>query len=73
MKIILTMHDCLPLTLTLSPRRGNSQRMLLILRKLVRPIPSRDYAKARQTIFPLPEGEGRDEGKRELDIETQIF
>jgi hypothetical protein len=50
------------LTLALSPRRGNERSPALVLRLSVRPIPSLEFFRQRQTILPLPGGEGRGEG-----------
>ena len=53
----------LTLTLTLSPRRGNSQRVTLCLPIVVRPNSVAGASASRRTIPPLPKGEGRGEGK----------
>ena len=50
------------LTLTLSPRRGNDRSPSLVLRRMIRPIPSLESSRKRRTILPLPGGEGRGEG-----------
>jgi len=50
------------LTLTLSPRRGDGRSPVLVLRLTVRPLPSLEFSKERQTFLPLPGGEGRGEG-----------
>jgi hypothetical protein len=50
------------LTLALSPRRGNEGRSALVLRLTVRPVPSLEFSRRRQTILPLRGGEGRGEG-----------
>jgi hypothetical protein len=52
------------LTLALSPRRGNHRSVALGLRLTVRPIPAPEFSQQRQTILPLPGGEGRGEGGR---------
>jgi hypothetical protein len=41
------------LTPTLSPGRGNSFRLFLVMRMSVRPIRSHKYSNGRRTILPL--------------------
>ena len=50
------------LTLALSPGRGNNRSAALGLRLTVRPIPAPEFSRRRQTILPLPGGDGRGEG-----------
>src|ERR1035437_6347364 len=60
-----------PLTLTLSPRRGNSQRMFPVLRKIVWPIPSHHITKMQRAILPLRSRSGRGEGRDE--VRAKVF
>src|SRR5208282_211787 len=51
-----------PHLLSSPPRRGNSFRLLLVLRMSVRPSQSDKFSKERRTILPLLGGEGREGG-----------
>ena len=48
------MVEASALTLALSPRRGNDRSPSLILRKIIRPVPSLEFSKKRRTILPFP-------------------